>query len=91
VLDADATSANLDRVFTDLAKQVRPRDVFVFFLAGHGKTVDGRYYFLPQDFRYQGEDSIAAKSIGQDRFQEWFARIPARKSVLLYDTCESGP
>ena len=90
VLDADATDANLDRVFGDLAKQVRPRDVFVFFLAGHGRTVDGRYYFIPQDFRYQGEESFAAKGVGQDRWQEWFARIPARKSVLLYDTCESG-
>ncbi len=89
-LDADATNANLDRVFSDLGKQIRPRDVFVFFLAGHAKTVDGRYYFLPYDFRYQGEESFAAKGVGQDRWQEWFARIPAKKSVLLYDTCESG-
>jgi acyl-CoA synthetase (AMP-forming)/AMP-acid ligase II len=26
----------------------------------------------------------------QDKFQAWFAKIPARKSILLYDTCESG-
>jgi hypothetical protein len=62
----------------------------VLFMAGHGKTQDGRYYFLPQDFRYVDESSIAAAGIDQDRFQAWLAQIPARKSVLLYDTCDSG-
>ena len=38
VLDRDATAAKLDQVFTDLAAKVRPRDVFLFFAAGHGKT-----------------------------------------------------
>jgi hypothetical protein len=90
VLDAEATHANLDKVFAEVANKVRPQDVFLFFLAGHGKTIDGRYYFLPQDFRYQGEDSIIKRTIGQDQFQKWFSHIAARKSIMLYDTCESG-
>jgi WD40 repeat protein/uncharacterized caspase-like protein len=90
VLDADVTAANLEKVFTEVGRKVQPRDVFVFFLAGHGKTVDGKYYFLPQDFRYENEQSIVSRGIGQDRFQSWFAKVAARKSILLYDTCESG-
>jgi WD40 repeat protein/uncharacterized caspase-like protein len=90
VLDKDVTIANLDKVFTELGKKAQPRDVFVFFLAGHGKTKNGRYYFLPRDFRYEDEDSIEKSGMDQDKFQAWFARIPARKSILLYDTCESG-
>lgn len=90
VLDDKVTVDNLDQVFTELGKKVHPRDVFVFFLAGHGKTVDGRYHFLPQNFRYEDENSIVKRGIDQERFQAWFAKIPARKSILLYDTCESG-
>jgi WD40 repeat protein/uncharacterized caspase-like protein len=90
VLDGDATSAKLDQVFTNLAGRVRPRDVFVFFAAGHGKTLDGRYYFIPYDLRYQNEQSLARDAIGQDRLQAWFARIPAKKAVLMFDTCEAG-
>ncbi|MCK1386175.1 caspase family protein, partial [Bradyrhizobium sp. 21] len=90
VLDAEATAAKLDAVFSELATLVRPQDVFLFFLAGHGKTVDARFYFLPQDFRYAGEDSIVKQGVGQDRLQEWFSRIKAQKSVLLFDACESG-
>jgi WD40 repeat protein len=90
VLDTDVTIANLDKVFAELATKAQPRDVFVFFLAGHGKTKNGRYYFLPRDFRYDDEDSIEKAGMGQDKFQAWFSEIPARKSILLYDTCESG-
>jgi WD40 repeat protein/uncharacterized caspase-like protein len=90
VLDSDVTLSNLDKVFADLSQKVQPRDVFVFFLAGHGKTENGRYYFLPRDFRYEDETSIQKAGMGQDKFQAWFAEIPARKSLLLYDTCESG-
>lgn len=88
----------LDKVFDVLAAQVKPADVFVFFIAGHGKTVDGHYYFLPQDFRFDGDRSntaalqnaVVAQGIAQEQWQAWFARIPARKSVLLFDTCEAG-
>jgi WD40 repeat protein len=90
MLDGDVTAANLERMFIELGKRIRPEDVFVLYLAGHGKTVDGRYYFIPQDFRYDGEESIVKFGVGQDRLQEWLARIPARKSLLLFDTCESG-
>jgi uncharacterized caspase-like protein len=62
----------------------------VFFAAGHGKTLDGRYYFVPYDLRYQNERLLARDAIGQDRLQAWFARIPARKAVLMFDTCEAG-
>lgn len=90
VLDDEATKDGLEKAFSELSEKMRPSDVFVFFLAGHGKTLDGRYYFIPRDFRYEGEDSIKVAGIGQDTWQRWFAELPAQKSVLLYDTCESG-
>lgn len=90
VLDADATEANLEKAFAELSKKVRAQDVFVFFMSGHGKTIDSRFYFIPQDFRYSGESSIVSRGIGQDRLQSWFAHIPAQKSILLFDACESG-
>ncbi len=90
LVDDEVTADKLEAAFEKLGTEVRPRDVFLFFLAGHGKTVDGKYYFIPQDFRYTDETSITSKGIGQDKWQRWFSHIPARKSLLLYDTCESG-
>src|SRR5262249_28066451 len=90
VLDQDVTIANLDKTFDEIGKKARPRDVFVFFIAGHGKTKNGKYYFLPRDFRYEDDTSIEKAGMDQDKLQAWLAKIPARKSILLYDTCESG-
>lgn len=90
VLNNEATKENLDRVFAGIGAVARPEDVFVFFLSGHGKTEDGRYYFLPPNFKYEDEHSFEESGIGQSQWQQWMARVPAQKSILLYDTCESG-
>jgi len=98
VQDADARRDKIDAIFTELAGKVKPTDLFVFYIAGHGKTVDGRYYFVPQDFHFDGDrtspaeidKAVVAQGVGQARWQTWFARIAAKKSVLLFDTCEAG-
>jgi uncharacterized caspase-like protein len=95
--DAEVTRDKLDAAFADLAGKTSTSDVFVLYLGGHGKTVDGRYYFIPQDFTFDREindkalsAAVKAKGISQGQWQEWFASIPARKSVILFDTCDSG-
>lgn len=90
MVDDQVTSKGLESLFSELAGSVKPHDTFLFFIAGHGKTQDGRYYFLPQNFRFRNSDSIAKEGIGQETWQDWFSRIPAQRSLLLYDTCESG-
>jgi hypothetical protein len=90
VLDGEVTLQNLQKVFENLSKSVRPNDVFVLYMAGHGVTEDGRYYFIPQDAKEQNDEMLLKNSIGQDQLQEWLTRVPALKSVLIYDTCESG-
>jgi WD40 repeat protein/uncharacterized caspase-like protein len=88
--DADVTMDRLEKAFGQLASEVKPTDVFVLFVAGHGRTKDGHYYFVPQEFRYQDETSYAQGAVSQEQWQKWISAIPANKSVLIYDTCESG-
>jgi WD40 repeat protein/uncharacterized caspase-like protein len=95
--DGEVVRDKLNAAFAEIAGKVLASDVFVLYLAGHGKTVDGRYYFVPQDFAIDGElsdkvidEAVKTKAIAQDQLQRWFASIPARKSVILFDTCDSG-
>ena len=95
--DADVNKDRLDAAFKEFAAQATPADVFVLHLAGHGKTVDGRYYFVPRDFKVGNNSdekavnaAVVAQGIAQEQWQRWFASIPARKSMILFDTCESG-
>jgi hypothetical protein len=84
-----ATRAGIEEAFTRVAAQIGPQDKFLFFAAGHGITRDGTYYFLPQDFAFAGAASWKS-AIGQDDWQELFAKIKAQASVMIFDTCESG-
>ncbi len=88
--DSDGTPERIEEAFNELSQVVQPDDVFVFFLAGHGKTIDGRYYFIHQSLMLNGLESVREQGINQDTWQRWFASIPASKSLLLYDTCEAG-
>jgi len=95
--DAEVTRDKLDAAFKDIAAKAQPSDVFVLYLAGHGKTVNGRYYFAPQDLRINGEliekivdPAVVDGGISQDLLQQWFAAVPADRSLILLDTCESG-
>ena len=90
LLDEEVSSRGMAAAFARLGEAVRPHDVFVFFLAGHGKTHDGRYYFLPRDFRYQDSETLREAAISQEQLQGWASQVLAQKSVLLFDTCESG-
>jgi WD40 repeat protein len=90
LFDDQVTLWGLEQAFSEIKELIAPQDVFMFYLSGHGVTLDGRYYFLPQDFRYYNDEAVRKNAVNQDHLQIWFSNIPARKSVILIDTCESG-
>jgi WD40 repeat protein len=90
LLDGDVTTEGLNEAFKKLSQSVSSNDVFVFYLAGHGITQDGRYHFLPANFRFRDGTSVAKQGVSQDELQLWMSRVPAQKSLVLLDTCNSG-
>ncbi|MBU0730090.1 MAG: caspase family protein [Proteobacteria bacterium] len=88
--DAKATSQGVLEAINQIAQKAQSNDVFMLYLAGHGITLDGRYHFLPVDFRYHNEDSVRDKGINQDHLQTWMSQVSAQKSLILLDTCNSG-
>ena len=79
--DAEVVTDKLDAAFQELSKKIQPTDVFVLYLAGHGKTTDGRYYFVPQNFKLDGERTdpaidaaVKAQGISQEQWQR--SRLP---------------
>jgi uncharacterized caspase-like protein len=90
VLDTEATAKGIEAAINRIAGDVNPSDVFVLFIAGHGRNIAGTYYFLPQDLNFEGGRTVMSDAIGQDLLQAWLAKIPAQKSILILDTCESA-
>lgn len=90
LLDRDATTAGIEAAFNSLARKIGPRDLFVFYAASHGVTESGRYHMIPQEFAMHEDGDPLAGAITQEMLGKWMASIRARRSLLLYDTCESG-
>ncbi|MEQ1528008.1 MAG: caspase family protein, partial [Methylococcales bacterium] len=90
LLNEQVTLANIDAAFTDLAGKVQPQDVFVLYLAGHGKTLNGDYHFVPWDMVVKNADSLREHSLDQNKLAALLKKIPATKTVVLLDTCDSG-
>jgi len=92
MLDSQVTKENVFAKFKEISTKAKPNDVFMFYIAGHG-TVDAKtstYFYLPYDFRYTKENSVRKKGISQKDFTQALSKIPALKSLVLIDTCNSG-
>lgn len=90
LLDGAATAKGIETAIDSIAGEVKPADVFVLYIAGHGRSIAGDYYFLPQDLTFEGGRKIENAAVSQDMLQKWLAKIPAQKSILILDTCESA-
>ena len=92
------TKDNLRQAF-EAARQARPGDVLVVYLAGHGvalKQGGDEYCYLTADAR--GTDAtaladpavLASWAVTSSELVDWIKQIPALKQVMLLDTCAAG-
>jgi hypothetical protein len=89
--DKDATKDSIDKTFAEIGKSVKPDDVFILYLAGHGKTyTDGDYYYIPYDFHYTSDESIPKEGISKWEIIKDMSCVPAANMMILLDTCNSG-
>ena len=41
-----------------MAEKIQTNDVFVLFMAGHGKALNGQYHFLPYEVIFRNQDAF---------------------------------
>ena len=90
LFDGDVTAAKIDAAFEELGAKAKATDVFVFYIAGHGKTLDGDFYFVPPSVDTYTEEALKAQGFGPSKLWPWFEKIKAQKSIWIFDACESG-
>jgi hypothetical protein len=87
--DSQATRDNITKTVALAAGKMKPTDVFVLYLAGHGVAQDAKYYFIPWEARYTSQDALLKQSLDQESLRK-LLEVPAQKTLLLLDTCASG-
>jgi hypothetical protein len=81
VLEDAATAKGIEAAIDGIDGEVKPSDVFVLYIAGHGRSIAGSYYFLPQDLTFDNGRTIENGAISQDMLQARLARIPAQAAA----------
>lgn len=89
--DSRATPEAIKAALTEFEKKLRPNDVFVLYLAGHGWVEQqgekaGTFVFVGPKFDFARPDKTGLPT---DELNDHLARIRGRKVVLLM-TCHSG-
>jgi WD40 repeat protein/uncharacterized caspase-like protein len=90
LFDGDVTAAKIEAAFEELGAKAKATDVFVFYIAGHGKTLDGDFYFVPPSVDAYTDEALKAQGFGPSKLWPWFEKIKAQKSIWIFDACESG-
>ena len=89
--DRDATKERILTALADIAAEAEPQDVFIFYHAGHGTVVDGRFYFVTtENVRLHDRGMLDANAILAKELQQKFAQIKALKQLIVMDACQSG-
>jgi hypothetical protein len=58
VPDSEAIARGIEAAIDRMKDEVQASDMFVLFLAGHGRNIAGTYYFLPQDLMLEGGRTV---------------------------------
>ncbi len=93
LLDEQAGLAQIKQALTQVGKTAQPNDLVVLFLAGHGISIDGRYYFLPHDAKLAGnniKEKIKTTSLTQKMLSDLLSALPTSRVAVLIDSCNSG-
>jgi uncharacterized caspase-like protein/tetratricopeptide (TPR) repeat protein len=94
--DENATRANVERELARL-KQARPNDYFVLYIAAHGALVpqinaqSRATEEVPYFVLYDSElGNMANTAIRMETFRKVVSEVPAKKGLVLSDTCHSA-
>jgi uncharacterized caspase-like protein len=79
---------NIGTALRDIASELRPEDLFLFFFAGHVVEKDGHGYLLARDslLAFPEHGSLSLKLLRKN-----FKRLSAGKRILLLDACRNSP
>lgn len=86
----ETTSAAITAALRQAQKDVRPEDLFVFYVASHGTVDDGQYLLITSNVGSTSSARLKQDALAQDALKELISNIPASKKLIVLDTCNAG-
>jgi WD40 repeat protein len=91
--DAQATKEGISTALDKIKTTAKPKDVFIFYYAGHGVMNEKKdFYLVPYDViqMYGQDDALAQKGLSANELQQFSRDIKAQKQLFILDACQSA-
>lgn len=91
--DEKATKEGISAELEKIKTTANPKDVFIFYYAGHGVLSEKKEFFLvPHDVTqlYGNDDALAQKGLSSNQLQQFSKEIKAQKQLFILDACQSA-
>ncbi|MBT64182.1 MAG: hypothetical protein CML13_13335 [Puniceicoccaceae bacterium] len=94
LLNKEATRENIIATLENIKAEANPRDVFIFYYAGHGVVsvdTNAAFYLAPTDIKqlYGNADQLRNQGISSQELLEYSRDIAAQKQLFILDACQS--
>jgi uncharacterized caspase-like protein len=91
--DEKATKEGIVSELEKIKLSASPKDVFIFYYAGHGVVNQNKdFYLVPNDVTqlYGADDALAQKGLSANQLQQFSKEIKAQKQLFILDACQSA-
>jgi tetratricopeptide (TPR) repeat protein len=87
----DCSQNTMKRAIDKFGKQLKTKDVGLFFYAGHGVQVDGYNYLVPINAKLENENDAEYDCVRAGRILAKMESAGSRTNIVILDACRANP
>lgn len=91
ILKTNATKREMGSALEEFAKQLKGRDVGLFYYAGHGVQLNGVNYLIPVSAKINEETDVEYEAIDAGRILATMYNAKSRVNIVILDACRDNP
>lgn len=91
ILKTNATKREMGSAVEEFGKQLKGRDVGLFYYAGHGVQLSGANYLIPVSAKINEETDIEYEAIDAGRILATMYNAKSRVNIVILDACRDNP
>ena len=87
----DCSQNTMKRAIDKFGRQLKSKDVGLFFYAGHGVQVDGYNYLLPINAKLENENDAEYDCVRAGRILAKMESAGSKTNIVILDACRANP
>jgi tetratricopeptide (TPR) repeat protein len=87
----DCSQNTMKRAIDKFGRELKTRDVGLFFYAGHGVQVDGYNYLLPINAKLENENDAEYDCVRAGRILAKMESAGSKTNIVILDACRANP